>query len=129
MKWPTTLLLLMSLSTPVWANNTPAIVFGYECRQVKAEETGFSCGMERGMMKLHLMKDPASLAPEQRDYMEYRYHALIVRYISLGGNRFNVTSEHWPKKARIECYRPKEFKMPYSYSCEVINSEEAAKSP
>jgi poly-D-alanine transfer protein DltD len=129
MKWLKPLPLLMLLATPVWANNTPAIVFGYECRQINAEETGFSCSMERGMMQLHLTKDPAGMSPEQRDYMEYRYHALIVRYISLGGNRFNVTSKYWPQKARIECNRPKQFKMPYSYSCEVNNAEEAKKKP
>lgn len=107
----------------VSADNLPGKVFAYECAQVSPERDGFSCTLNATetevRMKIHFVRKAADLPKEQRAAQEYKYNALLLRYLDLGGTLWDVTAKFWPEGTGLHCYAGK---VRYSTHCDNYGS-------
>lgn len=92
MKMPSTLLAIACAGAALGFSNATlaldnaaegrALVLAHECRQFEIEKDGFSCAIEKNYVHLRLAAEPRS------EYMRYRLHAFILRFLDLGGQTF-----------------------------------------
>lgn len=113
-----TILLLALFSTSAFSAKLPGLVFGYECKMINKEDVGFTCEVKtegaQTTMFIHFKEDPKKMPKPEREYKEYRYNALLLRYFDLGGVFVEMTYAWAPNKKNI-CNRWK--KRRFAYVC------------
>lgn len=97
--------LLTTFSTHAEPSTPRGIVFAYECKQIDKVKTGFECQFNDGQLTLHRHERFADMTPERRDFAEYEYNKIALRYFELGGKAFQVAADFWDKGKGRTCGR------------------------
>lgn len=92
------------------------IVMAYECKQIDPKVTGFSC--QWGDLGMHLQwhENPDEMIPARRERALYEFNKIALRYVEMGGKRFEVGFDSWKKGDIRNCY-PRPSKVEYDYYC------------
>lgn len=106
--------LLFSIYT-TGADSPRAIVLAYECFHVDSAQTGFACSLDTdGSMKIIWHKNPRGMPPKQRGLALYEFSKIGLRFVQLGGDRFEVAFTHWTDKNRRRYCRVTRNRLDFS---------------